>query len=226
MGTSAVIGLLALSFPLGMLHALDPDHVLAVATLAGREKTPSRALAYAVHWAIGHGGLLLLITAALFIFHWVLPQNVPYWAERSVGVILILTGTSVLLNIRKEHLHSHDGGLHWHRHEPVHAVPTGGAEASHKRWSFRTPLLIGIVHGTAGSAVFLALIPAVFMSPAIGILYVAIFSMGVLAGMLCFALLLRTGQGWLNRRGNSFGYACRGAFAVVAMCAGVFWIVG
>ncbi len=82
------------------------------------------------------------------------------------------------------------------------------------------------MHGTAGSAPFLALIPAAFMSPAMGILYVAIFSVGVLVGMLCFAVLLRYGQGWLNRRAHSLGYACRGAFAVVAMCAGVFWIVG
>ncbi|HEY0281056.1 MAG TPA: hypothetical protein VGC27_00330, partial [Rhizomicrobium sp.] len=183
MGTSTVIGLLVLSFPLGMLHALDPDHVLAVATLTGREKTPSRALAYAVHWAVGHGGLLLLITAAAVIFHWVLPQEVPYWAERCVGVILILTGTSVLLNIRKErlHQHRHAGGFLRHSHEPAHEMEPGGdKEPSRTRSPLRAPLLIGIVHGTAGSAPFLALIPAAFMSPAKGILYVAIFSIGVL----------------------------------------------
>ncbi|HEY0282230.1 MAG TPA: hypothetical protein VGC27_06365, partial [Rhizomicrobium sp.] len=134
-----------------------------------------------------------------------------------------------LLNIRKEHLHQHRhaGGFLRHGHEPAHEMEPGGdKELSRSRSLLRAPLLIGIVHGTAGSAPFLALIPAAFMSPAKGILYVAIFSIGVLAGMLCFAVLLRSGQGWLNRRAHSLGYLCRGAFAAVAMSAGVFWIVG
>lgn len=214
-----VISLLAVSFPLGMVHAFDPDHVLAVATLTGREDRPRHALSYAAHWAVGHGGLLLLITIAALGFHWVLPESVPYWAERSVGIILILTGSSVLWNIRKERhpaagWHSH--GDVWHHH---------GDTDLQKRPFFRAPLFIGIVHGTAGSAVFLALIPAIFLSPAMGVLYVVIFSLGVLAGMLCFATILRRGQGWISQKTRRMGYAFRGALAVVAMCVGVFWIV-
>lgn len=222
--TPTVFSLLAVSFPLGMVHAFDPDHVLAVATLTGRQDRPSHALSYAAHWAIGHGGLLLLITIAALGFHWVLPQSIPYWAERSVGIILILTGCSVLWNIRKERSpsqgwHSHGDGWHgdgWHHHD----VP-----GSARRPFFRAPLLIGIVHGTAGSAVFLALIPAIFLSPAMGVIYVVIFSLGVLAGMLCFAAILRRGQGWISQKIRRLGYAFRGTLAVVAMCVGVFWIV-
>ena len=222
MEAPTVISLLAVSFPLGMLHAFDPDHILAIATLASREDRPKHAIAYALHWAIGHGGLLLLITVAALGFHWVLPQSVPYWAERSVGVILIMTGGSVLWNIRREHEHTH--ALGWHSHDgALHRHDT--SSSSHRPFS-RTPLLIGIVHGTAGSAVFLALIPAIFLGPAMGILYVVIFSLGVLAGMLCFAFFLRQGQGWLSQRACRLGYASRGVLAVTAMCVGVFWIVG
>ena len=222
---SAVLGLLAVSFPLGMLHALDPDHVLAVATLTGRERKPTRALSYALHWAMGHGGLLLLITIAVLSFHFVLPPSVPYWAERSVGVILIVTGTSVLWIIRKERLHGH-GPAHVHGHAGGMIAHSHADDGLPKYSPFRAPFLIGIVHGTAGSAPFLALLPAAFLSPLMGVLYVAIFSVGVLVGMLSFAVLLRHGQGWLGHRAEGLGHACRGLFAVAALGAGAFWLVG
>jgi len=216
METSSIIGILAISLPLGMLHALDPDHVLAVATLCGRESNPIRAHSYALHWAAGHGGLLLLITVAVLCFHWVVPQGVPYWAERSVGVILILTGTSVLWNIRKERLHERAHG----------EVPPVDGSHTHGHRVLRAPLLIGVVHGTAGSAVFLALLPAAFLSPALGLLYVVVFSIGVLAGMVGFAALLRFCHGWLERRAQGFAQLGRGTLAAVAMGAGIFWVLG
>ena len=80
-----------------MAHALDPDHVLAVSSLAVRksDRPGARAVAYAVQWAMGHGGLLLLVAAAALFLHRELPTPLPYWAERLVGVILIATGLSV-----------------------------------------------------------------------------------------------------------------------------------
>lgn len=202
MDSGAFLMVLLASLPLGFVHALDADHVLAVSSLAAHENGKRAALRYSALWALGHGGLLMLIALAALLFHWALPPALPYWAERLVGVILIVAGASMLWALFRGH------GL---------AKPHG--HMSNLR--LRAPLAVGMVHGTAGSAAALALIPMTFYRPDLGLAYVLVFSLGVMAGMMGFGLFLGQLQQWLGTR------TLRGFRAVIGVTAigfGLTWL--
>jgi len=211
-----MLGLIAVAVPLGMAHALDADHVLAVSALTATKGRvgASRGGAYAVRWAIGHGGLLMLVAAASLCLHFVLPATLPFWAERFVGVILVVTGALAILKLTKDRRgaieHRHDGFSHTHGR-------VGGRRHDH------SPTLVGMVHGLAGSAPALALIPATLLHPALGLAYVLTFSLGVLAGMLAFGLCLRIFQQALLKRAPLIADIARGALGALAILIGAIW---
>lgn len=202
MSTGAFIAVLLASLPLGFLHALDTDHVMAVSSLAAREDGRRASLRYAALWSLGHGGLLMLIALAALFFHRALPPALPYWAERLVGVILIVAGASMLWALFKGH-----GLAPPHRHGA--GVP------------LRAPLLVGMVHGTAGSAAALALIPMSLYRPELGLAYVLVFSIGAMAGMMGFGLCLGEMQRWLGAR-TLLGF--RTVIGVAAIGFGLSWL--
>lgn len=211
MADGAVISVLLASLPLGFAHALDPDHAMTISALSTRQTDRRDALRYALQWSLGHGGLLLLIAAMTLLFHWALPPQLPGWAERLVGVILIGAGLAMLWALRFQHRLA---GEHSHSHAP-------------RVLSFRrAPFAIGMVHGTAGSAAMLAIIPMTFYQPAMGLVYVLVFSLGVLVGMMSFGLLLNRLQGWLIKTLPNLQNAMRAAIGMGAIGMGIFWLQG
>lgn len=211
-----LIGLLSVSFAMGLVHAFDADHVVAVSSLAGRRQRTSGFL-YALQWALGHGGVLLLIAFAALCLRAQLPDYVPHTAEKLVGLILIFSGLSIFWS-----LHRQRAGIRLHRHGDVVHAHLAAAEqpVNHDH----APMLVGVVHGLAGSAPALALIPATLYQPVLGLGYILIFSAGVLAGMLTFGLLLGYGQRHLlalNPRLWDHGRAILGAGATVL---GLIWL--
>lgn len=175
MTVALLLSIMGAGFGLGLLHALDADHLMTIASLSAREKARGATLRYAALWALGHGGLLVVLTGAVVLLGWALPEAVPAGAERLVGLVLIAAGASAL----------------WLRHPPH------GRRASLRE---KAPFAIGMVHGLAGSAAMLALVPAALYSPAAGLAYAVVFSAGVLAGMMGFGLLLERARiGLLDR---------------------------
>lgn len=222
--STAVLAVLAASIPLGMLHAMDTDHVLAVSALSSRSGSDRfRPLRYAAHWAIGHGGLLLVLAIAAFGFHIVVPTPVPYWAERVVGVILIASGVAVFAGLARETGLGVARGAHA---GAAHGIRSGSGtlHAALSPATARAPLLVGIVHGLAGSAPALALAPAALMQPAAAVLYIGTFSLGVLVGMVAFGFVLGRCQSALTTRAPMIARAARGALGAVAIGFGVMWL--
>jgi hypothetical protein len=205
MDMSAFLLVLLASLPLGIVHALDADHLVAVSSLAARENGRRATIWYAAQWALGHGGLLLLIAAATMLFHWSLPPALPYWAERLVGVVLIVAGASMLWALFRGHSLA---GYHHH-----------GADMRR-----RTPFLVGMIHGTAGSAAMLALIPMTLYRPEMGFAYVLLFSLGVLVGMMGFGLLLGQAQVWLGTVMPRMLQGFRSLIGFGAIAMGLFWL--
>jgi sulfite exporter TauE/SafE len=214
---STLSALLAASFVLGLLHAFDADHIVAVSSLAGRRRDWRSGMVYALKWALGHGGILLLVAVAALYFRWRLPEFITHSAERIVGVILIVAGLSILWRLYRQRV-----TLRPHRHgDIVHAhLATAEQPVSHDH----KPVLVGIVHGLAGSAPALALIPATFYQPLLGIGYMLIFSAGVLAGMLSFGVLLSHGQRFVHARGEWLLNGWHGLLGVGATVLGVVWL--
>ncbi len=186
----AGLGVLALAFGFGLLHALDADHLLTVcglSTLPDNKQTRMQRgwsrLRACGHWALGHGLTLLAAGALVLIAGIALPPWLGHYAEAGIGFILIGLGVAALIRLRRSdahlHFHRHDQGLphlHWHTHVqgPTHRHGHGA-------------VLVGILHGTAGSAGVLALVPVATSNDAwLGIAYLLSFAVGVLVAMLIF----------------------------------------
>lgn len=206
--------LLTMAFGFGLLHALDADHIAAVSGLAcGREQGGWRAVRrFSLQWATGHGLVLLLIGATVLLLGMAIPEQLSHLAESLVGVVLLLIGFFVLRDLWQRRLHfrfhhHHDLPRHAHWHELAEDLPRRSPVHSH------APLLVGMMHGTAGSAPLLALLPLASQhSPWIGMGYLLLFGLGVLFSMLLFGGVL----GWLLQR-----LADRAARLVVVLRASV-----
>jgi sulfite exporter TauE/SafE len=224
---AGLLGLLGLGFGLGLVHALDADHIMAVSALATSRPGLRECLRFALRWALGHGGTLLGVGGAAFALGLAIPASFARAAELAVGLMMIGLGAWVLRDALRQrahlHFHRHDGvpvHAHWHIHAP-HA-----AHAADAHRHGHGAVLVGALHGTAGSAPLLALLPAVAEgSAAVGLAYLVAFSAGVLVAMLAFgglfgALLqraVRSGRLWpfrLMRGGTAFGCVAVGIYLV------------
>jgi hypothetical protein len=214
---STLVGMLSVSFGMGVIHAFDADHIVAVSSLAQRPQGRLSGAFYAFKWALGHGGILMLLAIGALYFRMQLPAVIPHSAEKLVGVILILSGVSLLWSLVRKNarvrIHQHGDVVHAHL-----ATPNTTSNHNH------TPVLVGVVHGLSGSAPALALIPATLYQPSLGLGYMAIFSSGVLTGMLMFGLLLNGGQRFLLRRSQRLLEGSRAALGIGASVLGVVWL--
>src|SRR5947208_7803885 len=153
-GHGALVVLLV-AFALGLRHASDPDHVVAVSTLvaATRERAGRAAGLLGAAWGLGHATTLLLFGVPVVLASAYLPATVPSLAEASIGLIIVALAVRLLVRWRRgafhAHMHQHDGSNHLHVHSHL-----DGAEHQHAH-AVRSPRQsfgIGLVHGTAGSA--------------------------------------------------------------------------
>ena len=213
--------LLLFGFGFGLMHALDADHIMAVSMLSQKKSGFGKTLLHSAHWALGHGVVLLISGACLFGFGVALPESLQKVAEASVGILLVILGLSCFWQFRRDKLslvkHSHDGveHIHWHDNNP-----------EHDKKHVHQPVFVGILHGLAGSAPALALIPAMASGEImLAMVYLLLFSLGVLISMLGFGLGLAKLQGWLSLRYNAAFQCSRYALAGLSIGLGSFWLI-
>ena len=183
--------ILALGFLLGMRHATDADHVAAVATLATRNPSLARTVAQGVAWGTGHTLTLMVFGGAVLVLGVVVPAQAAQALELAVGVMLVALGADALYRLRRERVHFHahrhsDGVAHFHAHshrgEGVAHDPTRHDHRHPPGFPGRA-LLVGMVHGMAGSAALILLSLEALRSPVWGFAYIAIFGLGSILGM-------------------------------------------
>lgn len=150
--TAILLGLL-----LGMRHALDADHVVAVTTIVSREQSLWRAGRVGVWWGIGHSATIFLVGGSIILFRLTIPARVGLAFEFVVALMLIALG---LLNLWRS------------RDDEAAAAPT------------MPPLVIGLVHGLAGSAAIALLVLAAIPNAWQGIVYLVVFGLGTIVGMM------------------------------------------
>lgn len=208
---STLLPLLALGFFLGMRHATDPDHVVAVTTILAREKRVSMAAVIGGLWGLGHTLTILLVGGAIVVFGIVIPPRLGLTMEFSVAVMLVLLGAINLAGIFKQ-----VGALAHHDH------PHHDGVARNRYATAARPLAIGVVHGLAGSAAIALVVLAAVHTAAGAIAYLVIFCVGTIAGMMlmtsAFALPLMVGQ---SRFANIEHWMARGT-GVVSVLFGLF----
>jgi len=177
---------LALGFFLGMRHATDADHVVAVSNIVTRERTLRAAAPIGALWGLGHTLTILLVGGAIVLFGVVIPPRLGLGMELSVAIMLVLLGglnvRSVLSDARSiasAHGHAHHGHAVLHSHP--HALTDAGGLARPR--SLR-PLFVGIVHGLAGSAAVALLVLGAIGDPLWALGYLLVFGIGTIAGMV------------------------------------------
>lgn len=189
--------ILVLGFLLGMRHALEADHVAAVASLAGRSRSTRSAILQGAAWGLGHTLTLILACSAVLFSEAVVPERLAQWLEAGVGAMLTLLGGDLLrrLWLERVHFHTHrhaDGTVHFHAHShaPQPASDERAHEHAHADGFPARALLVGLVHGLAGSAALILLTLGTVASPVTGLLYVGLFGLGSIAGMALLSLAI------------------------------------
>ncbi|MGE3297876.1 MAG: urease accessory protein UreH [Porticoccaceae bacterium] len=211
--------LMSMGFGLGLLHALDPDHLLAVANLGDARVGRRAALGLCARWALGHGAALLVIGALVLLAGMAVPSALSAAAEHLVGWVLMALGVTMLWRLRvgaaSVQLHGHGvGGTH----PQAPGLPA--------RQNFRA-LLVGLLHGTAGSAALLALAPlATAADPWLGMSYLLLFAVGVLAAMMAFGGVLGAGFRCLLGTGTGVSAGLRMLIALAAIAFGLSLLRG
>lgn len=163
----------------GMRHAMEPDHLAAVSTFAVRERTPVGAMRFAAAWGVGHALMLLAVSGTLIVTRSELPFVVGQMFEVAVAVMLVLLGLRAIAQRPDLVPHAHANGVvhAGHDHEPRDAGVNGLVR----------PLVVGVVHGLAGSGALTALTLATVGSATAGVAYVALYGFGAMVGMALLA---------------------------------------
>ncbi|HLZ91941.1 MAG TPA: hypothetical protein VKQ28_09520 [Candidatus Acidoferrum sp.] len=212
------LAILAIGFLLGMRHATDPDHVIAVSTIVSRERSIAKAAYVGALWGLGHTLTILAVGATIILFGLAIPPRVGLSLEFCVGLMLILLGILNLTGAMRwisekfspahprvagqhAHLHGHDKKLHfhWHSHAPAtehHADSLAPPQLLERSFAgiglYQTlrPLFIGIVHGLAGSAAVALLVLSTIREPTWAVLYLLVFGVGTIAGMMLITSII------------------------------------
>jgi high-affinity nickel-transport protein len=211
----------ALGSLLGMRHALEPDHLTAVSTLVTGERSSYRAAMLGAFWGLGHTLSLVVVGAILVVLRAQMPARVSDLFELFVAVMLVGLGArAIMLAVRQGQL----GPAREHHHgRLVHNHPGATPHVHVGKWTLaRRPLLVGAVHGLAGSGALTALVLATLSSTTARITYMALFGFGSTLGMAMLSGLL----GWPIARLGANGTLVRAMSLVVgcvSIALGLFW---
>jgi high-affinity nickel-transport protein len=257
----AFLSIIALGFFLGMRHATDPDHVIAVTTIVSRERKISKAAWIGVFWGAGHTLTILVVGAAIILFGLVIPPRLGLSMELSVGLMLILLGAMNVISFVRgmplwktgevgtdvpaarvsgepttihSHPHSHGDYVHSHQHghgpeahlHTEQKTPLAWLDQALLRFKLYQPvrpLIIGIVHGLAGSAAAALLVLATIRNPRWAVAYLLVFGAGTIVGMMLITMsiasafhLIPSGRKFFARLALASGLLSLGFGAVVA----------
>jgi len=222
-----MFGILGLGFLLGMQHALEADHVAAVSSIAARRTDVGDIVRHGLTWGLGHTLTLFAFAGAAILLGHALPEYLARPIETAVGVMLVGLGAHVLWRLWRDRVHFHrhghgDGTVHIHAHS--HAGETashGGAPHAHAHGFRWRSLLVGLMHGMAGSAALLVLAASQAPSAAAGLGYVALFGVGSMVGMgalsAVIAVPLEVSARWLTWANSGL----QGAVGIITMAIGV-----
>src|SRR5262249_7327928 len=192
-----LLSIVALGFFLGMRHATDADHVIAVTTIVSRERSVRSAALIGILWGLGHTITIFLVGSLIILFGIVVPPRLGLTMELSVGLMLIILGVLNLSGMMRwitESFgggqgagHSHSHGTFSHEHLAENTTSLGWMDRVFGRMSLYQllrPLAVGIVHGLAGSAAVALLVLTTIRVPAWAMLYLLVFGLGTVAGMM------------------------------------------
>lgn len=218
-----------IGFLLGMRHALDPDHVVAVSTIASEQKSLLRSSLVGAFWGVGHALSLMCAAGAVLALKLNISDSLAKWLEGGVAVMLVLLGVVAIRRGLKEwtvhaHRHVHDGHEHIHLHEHRKSETHGDHAHRHILGFGLRPFTVGIAHGLAGSAGLAIIAVGTTSSVAGGLLYIGMLGLGSAAGMMVLTALMSLPLLLLASRYRAFRGAVQLLAGVGSVVFGFWWM--
>ena len=249
---TALASVILLGFFLGMRHATDADHVIAVTTIVSRQRSLTSAMAVGAMWGIGHTLTVLLVGGAIVLFGLVIPPRIGLTMELSVALMLILLGVLTLsgrlgrvrevLSLARghgdpAHAHPHRHGDYVHDHLHGHGLVDHGhrEDQTPQAWLDRTlgqlgcyqivrPLVVGLVHGLAGSAAVALLVLATIRDPGWAVAYLLVFGVGTIAGMMLITTVVAVPFAYTARRFGRLNRHMATVSGLLSLAFGLFLV--
>jgi nickel/cobalt exporter len=197
--------ILQMGLGLGLLHSLDADHIAAVTGMSGPQAERKSAMAFPLYWAAGHSGAIVVVAIGVLLLGLAVPYRMSELAESAVAYMLIVIGVAAWFQLACEQSKSSRKA----------AAHMGANKAT----------AVGLLHGCAGSAPVLALIPiATLQSPMMGVAYILLFCVGVSFSMLILGRLLALTATKSNNRLETIKHWLRPTFATFPIALGIYLI--
>jgi ABC-type nickel/cobalt efflux system permease component RcnA len=244
------LSLILLGFFLGMRHATDPDHVIAVSTIVTRQPTVRAALLIGSLWGVGHTLTIVAVGGALVLFTIVIPPRLGLSMEMAVALMLIVLGMWNLTGFFEQIRGIRSSGegsagplhVHWYGHRDfVHCHPSGLEPGQHGHcedqtrvsWADRRlgglgvyqmlrPLIVGLVHGLAGSAAVALLVLALIKNAWWAMAYLVLFGIGTIAGMMLITAAIGSVLAYASRQSSQVERYLRVASGLLSVGFGLF----
>jgi ABC-type nickel/cobalt efflux system permease component RcnA len=243
------LSILAVGFFLGMRHATDPDHVIAVTTIVSNQRNSMRAALIGAFWGVGHTLTIFVVGAGIILFNLVIPVRLGLSMELSVAVMLIVLGLWNVAGFLRSvpaapepdheaekivhsHVHSHGDFVHNHPHAhqrenhphsdhaPLDWMDRVFGKVS--LYQYLRPLVVGIVHGLAGSAAVALLVLTTIRNVHWAVAYLLIFGVGTIAGMMLITMSIASAFTMMGRGRQKFSRRLALASGLLSIGFGLF----
>ena len=244
-----LISIICLGFFLGMRHATDADHVIAVTTIVSNQRNSMRAAMIGAFWGVGHTLTIFVVGAGIILFNLVIPVRVGLSMELSVAVMLIILGVWNVAGFLRAvpvpgvpvaaekvvHTHSHSHGEFVHNHPHTHAHESQSDSRDHvpvdwmdrvfgrvSAYQYVRPLVVGIVHGLAGSAAVALLVLTTIRNVHWAVAYLLIFGVGTIAGMMLITMSIASAFTMMGKGRQKFSRRLALASGLLSLGFGIF----
>ena len=228
----SALALLGLGLVFGLKHATEVDHVVAVSTIVSEHRSVLRSALVGGLWGVGHTASLVVTGAIVLALRIAIPDGVSNWLEFCVALMIIGLGVSALMRALRRrtdahiHEHSHDQVAHIHIHFHERGTTHAEKAASHRHAVSQIglkPLLVGAMHGLAGSAALTLLVLTQVESATLGLLYLAVFGIGSVLGMLLMSGLIGLPFALSTRRLSGVHYGLQTVAGALSIAFGLWY---
>lgn len=228
MNSLTISSALAFGFVLGLKHAVEADHLAAVSTIVSERRSLLSSSLVGALWGVGHTISLLVVGLAIILFRFEISAGTAEALEFGVGLMLVALGINALRKLRRGgrlHLHVHQHGARAHVHPHIHdGVPEADSNTHHGLRLGVRPLIIGMIHGLAGSASLMLLVLSTISSPLVEVVFIVIFGVGSIGGMMLMSTLVSLPVYLTAQRFNRAHLALHGLAALFSLSFGLFMI--
>ena len=249
---ASFLSIIAVGFFLGMRHATDPDHVIAVTTIVTRQRQLTRAALTGAFWGVGHTVTIFVVGAAIIIFDVVIPTRIGLSMEFSVALMLVLLGIMNVVAFMRSarsfadnddasskvlHAHPHAHGDYVHSHAHGHAPEAHPHKPDHTPLALLDrlfgrlalyrpvrPFIVGVVHGLAGSAAVALLVLATIPNPRWAVVYLLVFGAGTVGGMMLITMSIASAFTFVGKGRQNFSHRLGLVSGLLSLAFGIFLV--